>query len=680
MSRRTSRARVSYVEVDSDVDIASSDDEAVQGSSGAMAAKTASGAAKGKSKGQGRMTGARKPAKKTRHQPMGSSEPDEAHEDKPTTVWNVELLLNLPVELLLEIVSQLDMSDLIHLASTSRSLPQLFVSRSGGKFWAAIRKKDAYNLPGDMSEIEFGLFLAGTHCEYCGATSATPYRHLRVRTCSECETVNLITHHEIRRKMSRLHKIRSKCVVARVVHLFIYEEVSKTSDLLEELEDQDEEARAANQSSRGWSTRSRRNKLSSSEPVEEDALPRFVTSELEQRRKEREEVQQLLARASALHQLRWKENSERKQKMERLRKQQLLSAHDWTQEQLDFWDGYESLSLWRLKPDADDPSQDPEGWLRFRQALQDRLEIREADRRAAPGRAARSSFLKDKFDELDWQDPRFDGILPSWSEFSDFKVIKALWHPEDAQLDDTTWDEQEPIVEQALIDFAERVRIHAIRNILAATSGKPLGKISSSPAKYSRDTDDEIFFSRATSLLGHRHYLVAGSTTRLVTFSTRISQLRGSNHLATTVGYSTSHQQVLAIRIVMEAAGVDPDAASKQDLDDLRGVFVWTDGKGKVWKYQSWMDMVHVLMFRAALVTKKRAGEKVDVEFEPVEENADAVDDGADDNDDGGGSSEPEDGEADEDEGQDEDEGAQEEGKNENDVDELDEEDEDDDA
>lgn len=57
------------------------------------------------------------------------------------------------------------MSDLIHLASTSRSLRQLFVSRSGGKFWAAIRKKDAYNLPGDMSEIEFGLFLAGTHCE-----------------------------------------------------------------------------------------------------------------------------------------------------------------------------------------------------------------------------------------------------------------------------------------------------------------------------------------------------------------------------------------------------------------------------------------------------------------------------------------------------------------------------------
>lgn len=59
MSKRTSRARVSYVEVDSDIDIASSDNEAVQGSSGAMAAKTASGAAKGKSKGQGRMTGAR---------------------------------------------------------------------------------------------------------------------------------------------------------------------------------------------------------------------------------------------------------------------------------------------------------------------------------------------------------------------------------------------------------------------------------------------------------------------------------------------------------------------------------------------------------------------------------------------------------------------------------------------
>lgn len=72
--------------------------------------------------------------------------------------------------------------------------------------------------------------------------------------------------------------------------------------------------------------------------MEEDALPRFVTSELEQRRKEREvrrskpfdvplnwltplrhqEVQQLLARASALHQLRRKEDSERKQKMERL--------------------------------------------------------------------------------------------------------------------------------------------------------------------------------------------------------------------------------------------------------------------------------------------------------------------------------------------------------------------------
>lgn len=315
------------------------------------------------------------------------------------------------------------------------------------------------------------------------------------------------------------------------------------------------------------------------------------------------------------------------------RKQQLLSAHDWTQEQLDFWDGYESLSLWRLKPDADDPSQDPEGasgltsararsfsprthagWLRFRQALQDRLGIREADRRAAPGREARSSFLKDKFDELDWQDPRFNGILPSWSEFSDFEVIKALWHPEDAQLDDTTWDEQEPTVEQALIDFAERVRIYAIRNILAATSGKPLGKISSSPAKYPRETYDEIFFSRATSLLGHRHYLVGGSTTRLVTFSTRISQLRGSNHLATTVGYSTSHQQVLAIRIVMEAAGVDPDAASKQDLDDLRGVFVWTDGKGKVWKYQSWMDMVR----RHHLVLPSRthpapAGPRLDV-------------------------------------------------------------------
>ncbi|GJN93669.1 hypothetical protein Rhopal_006726-T1 [Rhodotorula paludigena] len=621
MSKRTSRARVSYVEVDSDVDIASSDDEAVQGSSGAMSAAEARGSKKGKAKGQGRMRGALKPSKKTRDRLIGSSETEEAGKDRPTIVWNVERLLNLPVELLLEIVSQLDMSDLIHLASTSRSLRQLFVSRSGGKFWAATRKKDAYNLPDDMSEIEFGLFLAGTHCEYCGATSATSHRHLRVRTCSECEKNYLIAYDEIRRTMPHLHRDtlqvcrrKSSNNFARIVNgdIFVYDDLCSTSDLLEELEDQDDQARAANQSSRGRSTKSRRNKLSSGEQLQDDALSRYITSELKQRRKERE----------------------------------LLSAHNWTQEQLDFWHEFESYPVRSLKPKVDDPSQDPE----------------------------------DKFDELDWQDPRFDAILPSWIEFKDFDAIKALWHPEDAQLDDTTWDEQELIVEQVLIDFAESTRILAIRSILAATSGKPLSKIPSSPAKYPRETYDEVFFTRPTSLFGHRHPVMSRLTTRLVTYSTRAAQLQGSNRLAARLSNSISHQQVLAIRIVMEAACVNSAAASKQDLDDLQGTFVWTDGKGKVWKYQSWMDMVHVLMNRAALVKKKRTGEKVEVEFKPVEENADTVDDGADDDDDGGGSSEPEDGEADEDEGEDEDKGAQEEGENENDADELDEEDEDDDA
>lgn len=94
----------------------------------------------------------------------------------------------------------------MRLASTSRSLRKVLVSRSGRIFWTTVRNRDGYDLLDDLGEIDFALLLFGSNCQVCllaslffaapidssrsnqicGTSYAVFYSPVRIRTCDDC--------------------------------------------------------------------------------------------------------------------------------------------------------------------------------------------------------------------------------------------------------------------------------------------------------------------------------------------------------------------------------------------------------------------------------------------------------------------------------------------------------------
>ncbi|GAA6003036.1 uncharacterized protein JCM10292_000305 [Rhodotorula paludigena] len=650
MSKRTSRARVSYVEVDSDVDIASSDDEAVQGRTGKPAQQMQ------------RPSGDMEDSEEDETEEEEEWEDEEDHkfkveddesdsssdEDdtpafiKPEPSLSLERFLGLPAEMLLEIVSHLDTEDLMRLASTSRSLRKVLVSRSGRMFWTTVRKRDGYDLLDDLGEIDFALLLLGSNCQICGTSYAVFYSPVRIRTCDDCSKEHLNAYKLVkkempylhcqavdaccfsRRKISFLHKLENMLKPAlpqtawdhgTVEHaredLYLRQDLVAVSEQLEELAELDEQAHEFNTCHRPLSTRSRRNSLQR-QHLAEDQVQQFVEKSRSKREADSTYWNKAMAQKGELEVKRREEQRVQERNAQARIEADLEQHHGWTREQLRDT-SYRCQGYLRYLKPAVTPSENPKAWRRYRKALQKTIDGRNAINAASAARERRKDFLKAKFSEYDEQDERFQGILPNFFEFSQLEPIHALWYPHESRLNDSIWHKKKRTVDNTLLDFAERTRVDLIRLITAARTGRTFGKLSTNPAKYPAREYGDAFFARPTALFACKS---SWGAYELITLPERLEHVRAQECIVDSVRDDISRRQVLAIEEVIGAAGLDVDTVTLGGLDELSGTFYWSTGNSD-FSSSSWTSTVQHLTNKAPLVRMRRDGESVDLVFEP---------------------------------------------------------------
>ncbi|BGP42722.1 hypothetical protein JCM10449v2_006734 [Rhodotorula kratochvilovae] len=626
MSKRTAKQRVSYVEVDSNADLAASDDGLMKSADGDDAAGPAGEGVGSRGKGKGRATSpAEPPQKKTRFTKELAQtvvrRPQQGKEYKPPTL-NADLLLNLPFDILVEICRQLDLADLIHLSRTSRAFRNLLLAPSGRQLWAAVRIRDGYFVPQSMSEVAFALLIVGGDCQVCAVEGkTTTYWTFRVRMCKSCGDDRLISRTAARKKMVDLHSDALECV--RYVSgstagrdVFLKAELEAASLKLQELEAEDSLARGDKQRKRVWTTKSRRRTPSESQNEEKfaDAVETYIKTEKERVKHNHEDMKAIeksimdarkaeVTRRGEAHLAQKAAQKEREQ----ARDTQLKASHGWTDEHLAFISheygsgaggfSFRWLQFYKRVPLAM-PDDDPAGWLELYEQIDVEVEKERFVARNQPGWDARLAFLEQNYDTVKAQlDESVRDAAPNFDEFKDLEAVKALWHPEDAQLDVSTWPDQEPLVKKALEDFAESMRIHAIRVVLAAQTGKALKSVSVKAAKYPVDKYGDEFFGRITALFFR--YSSNDHTYVTVHYPDVLKYRPPRREVRHYLEGGTSFKRVCAIRSILHAAKMDEDTATPSSLDALSKAFTWPDAKdGSGHDGRNWIDMINVLTDR----------------------------------------------------------------------------------
>ncbi|TNY22824.1 hypothetical protein DMC30DRAFT_100603 [Rhodotorula diobovata] len=395
-----------------------------------------------------------------------------------------------------------------------------------------------------------------------------------------------------------------------------------TTSVKTELEEDDERARAENERL-CWTTKSRRGRLGSKKDLADAGnVQRFVDAQQAVFAEEQAQMNAARKVKQALIEQRTAEKAEIERKKRDEFEAALVEHHGWTEEQVN---AHSRRFGWRHQPPAQcpraQPHVKPDAWRAYRDALQVVLDNDAAERRAAPGRALRIHFFRDKFNLIDGTDPRFKGIFPSFDRFRKLDPIKALWYPEDAQLDGSTWPTQEPLVLQVLEELADSTRVNAIRAILAANSGEALSTLSTDPADYPDDEYDDAFFQQITShfVVGRWTLVPRGRRLRRTivntptAFPTVLGHMWGtwySNHGADPFASKLTPRYVSALRLILDAAELDEDA-TPSTLDNLGPTFsVARQGK-TIATGKTWMQTVELL--RKVGGTDKELGAGIDV-------------------------------------------------------------------
>ncbi|GAA5821618.1 hypothetical protein JCM11251_000937 [Rhodosporidiobolus azoricus] len=603
-------------QVDSDQDLSPNEDE---GQVGGRAGTSKGGKGKGRSQrrddGDGSY-GASKPAKKKARRSASTTKkrkgPTAAITSPAPTQpeYNAELLLQLPFDLLAEVCAHLRNPDLVSLAKASRTFRKLFLSSTTRSIWATQRRQDGYELLSDMDELTFAHLLKGSSCQQCGSSRAHRMFVFHVRLCEKCAGQHFVSAGQARALIKGLHDHAFACVPS-AQGLFRLADLEEVDEQLQVLEDEDEETRSQNQRLSVGTTRSRRRTSGPiGEPKEADAVKNFVEERTALVMMESDAVERIWDRREELQEeelealvARQRSRREAEELEMRLRRDALQDKHEWTTEQCDFY-----ASPWRRG-----------AWLAYREAIQARLDEKEAERQAEPGRVHRLDILRNLLDTLkDDLEDELRGVFPNFKEFKELPEIKPLWHPVDAQLEDEGAAKELPVGRAALRAFADRMRVEAIRLILAAQDNTPLSKISKDPSQYPADKYDDEFFARITSLffgVPTRPYYIQFSTAGLP-YPACVPFLWPYDGVQQGLAGGIGYKQVCAVRTVVEAAGLDEDTVTTDDLDALGKTFTWLTSPCVSRRHFefTWSQMVHLILRRGPGVRKLKQGVKIQIE------------------------------------------------------------------
>jgi hypothetical protein len=266
----------------------------------------------------------------------------------------------------------------------------------------------------------------------------------------------------------------------------------------------------------------------------------------------------------------------------------LLLNGDWSQKQVNFFNVPHRRYDIALAIPKVSPSEDSTGWKAYGDAIQAVLDEEEAEAQADPGRQRRLNVLLDFFDDLkeDLED-NVENVFPSFIEFKNFPQIKPLWQPRDAVFDSGDAAKKLSLGRQVLRDWAEKMRIEAIRHLLAAQKNSRVNSVASNPALYPKSKFGASFFNRAinTFIVPHGGYVTARPWPRSAGIGDNV--LRG-------IQQGVSFKRYKALQAVLAAAELDEATTEIWDLNELGDAFTYPGCSRKAYRSKSmdWFEMV----------------------------------------------------------------------------------------
>ncbi|GAA5892757.1 uncharacterized protein JCM6883_007462 [Sporobolomyces salmoneus] len=500
--------------------------------------------------------------------------------DEPT--YDSKLLLDLPFDLLVEVCSHVEGEDLLSLAKVNTVLRNILLSRGARSIWSSLRRKLGFPLPDGLSELDFALLEYSEACQTCekDVRDQICNTFLRTRQCQQCLKAYTISSKGLFKAWPSLHRSAVQCVRyhdlgsnwrgKQLPHKYLISDLETVDQVLKELEDDDENAISRLQSVRvkGSSTRPRRSSANE-EAIEANQVENFVREKQEWVKNEQNTSEQIVVNRfidsrliPAFLALRIVES--------------LKSDHQWADDEAEY------LKRWgvfdRTAPKGT-VEEDPAAWTECRSLIRKILDDRIAEKLKGDALNARRSLLRPYYDELELEKHQWD-LFPTYYAFMELNLIKPLWEPEDAVINDEIWTGLRPEVLEEITALEESTRVDAIRSILAANQGISLSSLTNDPADYPKSTYTEEFFSRVTSL-----FLTFYDRTRPLASYSQILQGRPGD-----LSYRINSRSILIIRSLFKAIGKDPDRCSVAALNSLAAGFVWTNDprKSRRGQHRNW--------------------------------------------------------------------------------------------
>ncbi|ORY84651.1 hypothetical protein BCR35DRAFT_57704 [Leucosporidium creatinivorum] len=561
-----------------------------------------------------------KPAKRAR----SSSPPSDhaEHDIKLISKDGLELLLQMPLDVVAEICSHLPVPDLLNLARSSKGLRSLVLSRSFRPVWARARRGMALGLPDleaiDMDEIQYALWVFGSgRCQRCNATSwqgvSMRTWDLMITECSKCRESSLIPVNKLKRGLrnglSDLHESTLSCVPTftpvdpyrnkpakeTVSRRDLVSQLNDKLNKLQALDEQETAERAILQLRAKGSTSKKAMApvsvewdLSTPHTSRVDAfvakkmlwLEKFKTEATAIKKGINKYEAQLakLAREQAN-----RESAARRQKEQALKKAIIDSG--WTEELYNTWNSSRRYS--KPRPDTT-PQTDPAYWTAAKAAAESTLaaqqahQRQEAERRALQSRqASRKSQIAKRYNRLrDAETGDATHTFPSLDAFYGFEAIKPFWEKDDGtKLNEETWTSSLRAIRKQIAAFVAKKRKEVIQQILVATTNASYAALPTSPDDYSPTHYPSSWFAPVT-----RQFIQQSTynSLRLVKYPDVLSANRSSyshgygySYLSSYNYFNTTSDRVQTIRSILSAADLDEATATEADLDALDGRLHW---------------------------------------------------------------------------------------------------------
>ncbi|BGP13389.1 hypothetical protein JCM10213_008548 [Rhodosporidiobolus nylandii] len=151
--------------------------------------------------------------KKRRRKGKGKARGGKRSEDE----GKLEVLTTMPVELLVEVFSHLNPSDLLNLSRVNKAYHALLASPGSISLWKKARER--FKLPdatagGGLTEMQYAQLMFGTECQHCGAAKVKYADFfIRQRMCKGCRRDRIVRIDSLKRTHPDLHPLAGECVI-----------------------------------------------------------------------------------------------------------------------------------------------------------------------------------------------------------------------------------------------------------------------------------------------------------------------------------------------------------------------------------------------------------------------------------------------------------------------------------